>query len=121
MLLTVGPWRPIYLHTYTSYISSHRISSTISPDFSETTLATAFTITPAANVIARVTLKTSQATIRQGETASEGTGDLKWRIKIGQAEDEVQLWWPVGYGKQVLYTVEIEIADEVCFDPLRLK
>ncbi|CEQ39941.1 SPOSA6832_01502 [Sporobolomyces salmonicolor] len=40
-------------------------------------------------------------------TASDD-GEHCWRFE----QDEVELWWPAGMGKQVLYTVKLDLVDE---------
>lgn len=43
---------------------------------------------------------------------SSGTDDavVNWDWENG----EIKLWWPVNYGDQTLYTVEIQLEDAVC-------
>ena len=59
---------------------------------------------------AHVTLRDLEGNIIKHEEdvsvgISEGrnTEIIQWRFK----KDEVQLWWPTGYGQQMLYEVEV--------------
>jgi beta-mannosidase len=68
-------------------------------------------------VKARVSLKDADQVIKQDIISLEGVTDmLKEVTKWGDLN--VEKWWPVGYGKQQLYNVEIELlgADDVVLD-----
>lgn len=49
-------------------------------------------------------LSTHEVPLTKGEN-QESKGTLELELK----KDDVQLWWPVGYGAQPLYTVDVEI------------
>jgi beta-mannosidase len=114
ILLTIGPWKPIYLHTYTHRIADFRITTTVSSDNA---------------VDVTVDVETSSPLVSSGEGKLEasllhpnnmnnlgsrtveledGGAHVSWNTEPG----ELDLWWPVGYGEQNLHTVEIKLYDE---------
>jgi beta-mannosidase len=101
VLMTVGPWRPIYLHTYTDRITDFRartdVSETLSANITvqlETTLKQGSAAISITNSVGAV--------VREGQAkVADGKAEISFTGKAG----EFELWWPVGYGKQPLYTV----------------
>lgn len=109
--MTVGPWRPITLHTYETRISDLYVKSTVSEDFS-ITVDVNFTLSDAIPAAASVALKSPDGVTIMGSN--------NVRIKDGQAivsykfsPGSVDLWYPVGYGQQPLYTVDVLVSHEV--------
>ena len=114
--MTCGPYRPISLITYTARIESANTRASVSaaPALSPALkVDLAVTGDFAAVRKAEVTLKDWQGNLVQGERVQlAGAADLKDVINWDLA-DKVQLWWPVGYGRQRLYTVDICLMGEV--------
>ncbi|KAG9123469.1 hypothetical protein FRC07_014899, partial [Ceratobasidium sp. 392] len=104
-LMTVGPYRPIHLHTYKTRISDVHAKASVS---SVPALSPSLEVIPtlAGNtsdvVKMEVTLRDSDGSAVRAEIFSHAS-KIEWKFKDG----EVALWWPVVYGKQPLYTVEI--------------
>lgn len=106
----------MHLESYRCRLDDVRIDTKLSgKDLSEASLTIDITPTSYASVdslSAQITLKDDQGrTIR---TASRGLreGPLEWTFKSG----EVSLWWPIGYGSQPLYSVEVILLDKVSLD-----
>ena len=114
ILMTVGPWKPIYLHTYTHRITDFRIKTTISSD---------------KGVDVAVDIDVSSPLVSSGKGELEvillhpdntnhigshttGLRDVGVHVSWNTRPGELDLWWPVGYGQQVLHTVEIKLRDE---------
>jgi beta-mannosidase len=109
VLRTVGPWRPISLHSYPARLSDVRVNSDVSEAL-DTKLTVDLALSHDVPATASVVLKDpSGKVVKNAETKFSGkTAKLEWEAKAG----ELELWWPVGYGKQPQYTVEVQVADE---------
>jgi len=110
VLMTAGPWKPITLETYQARISDVDIRAKVSEDLSAN-LEVNFTLSRDDHSIASVNLK--------GPDGSSVAGQNSIRIQQSEAKAQFklsagtyELWYPVGYGKQPQYTVEIEVTDE---------
>ena len=84
----------------------------MSEDLNSCTLAVGVKILGGSNVIssAHVTLRDLEGNIIKHEedvnvgiAEGKNTEIIRWQFK----KDEVQLWWPTGYGEQMLYEVEV--------------
>ena len=110
ILMTAGPWRPISLHTYNTRITDLRIQAEVSESLdanikvslkvSSLTGQTAIALKDQTGLVVR---KSDSLNIRDGETEVDFKG----------AKGDFDLWYPVGYGKQPIYTVQVQVTDEV--------
>lgn len=112
--MTVGPWKPIILETYTARITDVDIRTTISPGM-DATVDVSYTLSVAGRVVSFVEILSPSGAqvISQHGIRVDTVGKANLCLSRGAYEP----WWPVGYGEQPLYTVEITIKDEV-FDDL---
>jgi len=108
--MTVGPWKPIHLHAYTSRLSDIRISAPVDEDFSAK-ISVAVSATPGAAKATVVIDGPDGATVESSDIAlnKEGSGS----VNFTPDKSKVQLWYPVGYGKQPLYTAKVQLLDAV--------
>ncbi|VDC02568.1 unnamed protein product [Peniophora sp. CBMAI 1063] len=109
VLMTVGPWKPIYLHTYTHRIADLRVSSNVSEDLSVTGQVT-FDLDGPVKEGLQVTASIKAASGAQlvAQELSAGTGKFEFSLK----PEEVELWFPIGYGKPALHTFTVALKDE---------
>ncbi|KAG8934637.1 hypothetical protein FRC02_009581 [Tulasnella sp. 418] len=109
VLLTTGPWKPVYLHAYKTRLEDVRITSTVSEDLAAH-IKVDLVASEGFSGKASVVIKNAEGKIvKSGEVnLSAGKGSTAFEAKAG----ELELWWPVGYGKQALHTVEVQLADE---------
>lgn len=109
--MTAGPWKPISLETYQARISDVDIRARVSEDLSAS-LDVSFTLSRDDHSIASVNVRGPDGSLVTGQSSIQiQQSEAKARFKFSAGTYE--LWYPVGYGKQPLYTVEIEVKDEV--------
>ncbi|CAE6472019.1 unnamed protein product [Rhizoctonia solani] len=107
-LMTVGPYRPIHLHTYKTRIADVYVKALVSP---APELACAIEVTPTLHgsisdlLKLDISLRRLDGTIVRNQTFDNGS-KIEWKFTDG----EVSLWWPVGYGQQTLYQVDIAVV-----------
>ncbi|KAF2641045.1 glycoside hydrolase [Massarina eburnea CBS 473.64] len=110
ILLGCGPWKPIRLERYLSRIEDLWVEYEFSDDYERVT-GTVFvkiegsgsvqvTIEPPSPENGFMALKQLQ----HAEGHPEGTLSGKFELR------DVQLWWPIGYGKQALYGVSASLT-----------
>jgi beta-mannosidase len=132
VLRTIGPWRPITLETYAVRLSDVRIRQDVKEDLSAelsvdlevsenssmwcllcrfSELRTLIEIRFAGDLSASVVLKSSAGAVVKSAEVKVKDGKAVAEFKL--AKGEVDLWYPVGYGKPALYTVDVQVADQV--------
>ncbi|KAI5124966.1 hypothetical protein M0805_007392 [Coniferiporia weirii] len=110
VLMTVGPWRPITLHTYSSRIGDVRAIIDVKEDFS-VRADVSFEVEGNTNG-----LKASYTLLAEGEKTIRGDSVIlnngKGKTSFEGKPGDFDLWYPVGYGKQPLYNLQVSIFDE---------
>lgn len=116
ILMTAGPWRPVRLETYTYRFEDVRVDSDLAgPDYKTASLKATVELAPSAastsDLKLKALLKTSGGkTVKEAELGvKEG---LDWKFDKG----EVEAWWPVHYGKQPLYQLDLVLSDKVSYN-----
>lgn len=107
-LMTCGPFRPIILRRYTARIGNVWTHASVTDTNSTATrLKVDVDILGVAALptFIKVALRDAKGTKVELDELSSKSRSVDWRFAPGQ----VQLWWPVGYGDQVLYRVVIEL------------
>ena len=117
VLMTVGPWRPIRLHTYEIRIAEVWANAIVS-DKLEPRLDLSFELagdefTGTVQVSVRGPNRVSVKEIKDVRVAG-GKGSATSAF----GDDEVELWYPIGYGKQPLYEIEVAAIDDVSAFPV---
>ena len=117
MLMTVGPWKPISLHTYQSRISDLYAKSTVSEELAVNVNVT-FSLSHPTSAVASVMLKNPEGEVLMGfkdVKITNGQAAVSYdfspvsaflsplSLLIFFAKGAVDLWYPVGYGKQPLF------------------
>ncbi|TCD70426.1 hypothetical protein EIP91_003507 [Steccherinum ochraceum] len=110
VLMTVGPWKPIYLETYQLRISDVDIRTQVSEKL-DAKVGVHVTLSAAQPAVASVHLKGPDGALLIGQSAMKIT-ESPFSAKFSLSAGVFELWYPVGYGKQPIYTAEIIIADE---------
>ncbi|KAF8580934.1 glycoside hydrolase family 2 protein [Ramaria rubella] len=116
-LLTAGPWQPVIFGQYTAAFSTIHTKAAVSADL-RASLSVDIALSGDAEVANNVKIVMKDAygrILREGERKlqskepdSKATDVVNWTFTA----DEIKLWWPVGYGDQVLYDVEVTLEDE---------
>ncbi|KAH7930093.1 glycoside hydrolase family 2 protein [Leucogyrophana mollusca] len=110
VLMTVGPWKPVYLHTYQTRLTDIDIRSKVSESLG-VKLTVDISLSEKTSGAASVVLKGPQgATIVKESSIKTTSGSARAEFQFNPGD--LDLWYPVGYGNQPLYTVEVQIADE---------
>ncbi|KAG8945738.1 hypothetical protein FRC04_000597 [Tulasnella sp. 424] len=112
-VMTVGPWRPIYLRTYSAAIESLTVQAKVDQNLNMSLNASArlcetsvgarsasFVLIDSEGKV----VKSSSLELLETEPPTYET-HLSWDF----AKDETELWWPVNYGHQTLYTLRSRI------------
>jgi beta-mannosidase len=110
--LTVGPWRPIYLHSYHTSISDLHISALVKESLDADLIVRIALSPPETWTTVEVALKdpeSSTITSQSNINVNNGAARIVFHFENG----EVKLWYPVGYGEQPLYEVQVRIYDDV--------
>ncbi|GJJ07590.1 hypothetical protein Clacol_001793 [Clathrus columnatus] len=108
VLMTVGPWRPIRIHSYTSRMTDLKVSTDVTESLDVTILVSVETDASEGNI--DITIKDPKGTPVQNEISSLKDG--KAVVKFTGTKDQFDLWYPIGYGKQPLYTVQVQFSDQ---------
>lgn len=109
--MTVGPWKPIALDVYESRIAELDIRSQISEAL-DVKLSVVITFPETISSYASFVLRKPDGSVEASANkipVSEGHAGIDFEWQPGQ----LQLWYPVGYGSQPMYAVEVELSDQV--------
>src|SRR3569833_26543 len=107
ILMTCGPWKPIYLETYLSRIDNALVRYELSQDLAVADVTVLVTTSGQTPATVEVELSLAGACLARGSVAST-TSDgepLSFQFTL----DNPLLWWPHGYGEQILYDLKISI------------
>ena len=111
ILMTVGPWKPISLQMYENRINDMDVRSQVSEALG-VKLTANFTCDEKIPGFLSFTLNAPDGSIvtsARKTLTDEGFSEVTFEWPPGA----LALWYPVGYGAQPLYTVEVELKDEV--------
>lgn len=109
ILMTVGPWKAISLHSYKVRITDIDARPHVSESL-QASLSVEVSLSHDAKTSIRL-LNPTGSLITGSEKVSSLPASQE-RFEANLTSDSVQLWYPVGYGKQPLYTLEVTITDE---------
>lgn len=104
IILTAGPWKPIFLETYDNRIEDVHIVSDLAPDHKSARLSlTVKTASDSATYHLEATITDQSGRKVIHESLKSNVGDF--RI------DQPKLWWPNGQGDAHLYSVQVLLID----------
>jgi len=108
VLMSCGPWRPIVLETFVCKISDLSINYILADHLKSVEVtATVTGFGPVGGVTFTLTNnktgeKVASESVRLSTTEKTSVGTASFRV------NDIDLWWPRGYGAQTLYTVSAE-------------
>ncbi|KAF4620078.1 hypothetical protein D9613_005220 [Agrocybe pediades] len=110
ILMTTGPWKPVVLQAYQNRITDLEVRNEVSETF-DVKLTATFTVSEKSQGFASFTLLNPDGTVEASSNkipVETGHAKVDFEWKAGQ----LKLWYPVGYGSQPLYTVEVQLFNE---------
>jgi len=110
-LMTVGPWKPISLQMYGNRIHNMDVRSQVSETL-DVKLTAEFTCDEKIPGFLSFMLKAPDGSA-VASTKKTLTDEGLCQVAFEWPPGALALWYPVGYGAQPLYTVEVELMDEV--------
>ncbi|EKM80323.1 hypothetical protein AGABI1DRAFT_120351 [Agaricus bisporus var. burnettii JB137-S8] len=110
ILMTVGPWKPITFEAYTNRIVDVDIRARVNEDLSVNLSAdVTFAEKKSGFMVFSLSGPDGAATASISPTATD-SGQAK--VSLAFPPGKLSLWYPIGYGKQSLYTASIKFTDE---------
>ncbi|KAI1095304.1 glycoside hydrolase family 2 protein [Rostrohypoxylon terebratum] len=107
-LLTAGPWRPIYLETFVTRISDLGIDIEVLDTLYKAIITVSVELEGAHVDTASTSLEISDPSGRKIDHGEiQGCGSYRFIIQ------NPSLWYPLGYGKQPLYTFTATVGDDL--------
>jgi beta-mannosidase len=110
---------PVFIHAYNAKITEQRVDTILTDSFDKATLKSTISLSDAISGthVNISLLDKSGKTIKSQDVEVKGkkTVEVEWQFDVGK---DVELWWPIGHGKQPLYEVIAEIKHKVSYYPL---
>lgn len=111
ILMTVGPWKPISLQTSQKRITDLDIRTYVSESL-DVKLTVEFALSDKTPGHANFVLKNPNGSEKTSvNSIPTDTDNIK--LSFEWKPGKVQLWYPVGYGTQPIYTIQIKLVDKV--------
>lgn len=111
--MTAGPWRPIHLHSYTTHIQDFRVSSKVDSELAvDVDVSLSLDGPTSGSAVSVFLLDPFGNKIQKSDKPLDGR-DTSAHFHLNKGD--VELWYPVGYGKQPIYSVRVEVKDQVLY------
>ncbi|KIW98715.1 uncharacterized protein Z519_00377 [Cladophialophora bantiana CBS 173.52] len=110
IMVTAGPYMPIYLETYSARLDNVYITTELAGDHSTATLTIGVQATGPPAMVAKVTIL-DQALSQVSQEFDIALDNSK-KGSASVTIIEPKLWWPNGQGPQHLYNVSVSLLDE---------
>ncbi|KAG5639016.1 hypothetical protein H0H81_007924 [Sphagnurus paluster] len=110
VLMTVGPWKPVSLQFYKDRIVELDVRSQISEALDVKLTADIITSDKAPLLVSFILKAPDGSIAASAKNISTIAGVAK--VAFDFAPGKLDLWYPVGYGKQPLYIVEVNLVNE---------
>lgn len=103
VVMCLGPWRDVYVESYSTRIADVLTTTKLSSDFSEAELDVTITLEGAPNEV-RLEVYSPEGKLLETKNVTDSNATFKI--------DNPHLWYPHGYGEQPLYKLVVKCADE---------
>lgn len=111
--MTIGPWKLIKLHTYDVYLADVDIRNVVSEAL-DVKMSVDLLLSDKFSGSASITLKNAQGDVVTEKKIKVESGHAHTELEFSTGE--LQLWYPVHYGKQPLYSIVVAVSDIVNID-----
>ncbi|KAK5108874.1 hypothetical protein LTR62_007764 [Meristemomyces frigidus] len=99
VLLTSGPWRGVHLETYSARVEDVRVDYEVDAGFKKVSGTITATVEGAAGEAVDFDVKLGDDQVFRGTAKVDKNGEASVEFSI----DDTKLWYPHGYGEQILY------------------
>ncbi|KAF5393569.1 hypothetical protein D9757_000065 [Collybiopsis confluens] len=109
ILMTVGPWKSVYLELYQNRISDLDIRSMVSKDLDVKMEVEVSLFDRLSSAPLSLALKAPDGAVVASDNVTADMGQARAVFSFGRGE--LLLWYPTGFGGQPIYTVELTLTD----------
>lgn len=113
VLLTAGPYLPVYLESYDARIEHVHVVPSLAEDHTSASVAVEVAVTPAKGTSLQAHVEIVDAAGTSVRTATVPVSTLKNDSATATASVSIsdpKLWWPNGQGDQHLYTARVRLV-----------
>jgi len=112
-IMTCGPYRPVLIEQYNTKFQDVKILAQVNPELqASVTVELALQGAKEDSLAIRIELLAASGKVVCGFAGLyEKSKTMRLHIK------EPELWWPIGMGKQVLYTVRLTLSNQSVSEP----
>ncbi|XP_014558024.1 carbohydrate-binding module family 35 protein [Bipolaris victoriae FI3] len=108
ILMTCGIWKPISLKTWMSRLSNLDIHYDLSHDLDSASIVAGVEWGGLIDSLTFTVTKKGSSVVEWSDTIDLRSGDRCGTASASGIMEDVELWWPRGYGHQNMYTIQAE-------------
>ncbi|KAG8910599.1 hypothetical protein FRC01_006243 [Tulasnella sp. 417] len=112
-VMTVGPWRPIYLKSYSAAIETLKVQPKVDQQLNMSLDASVhlYKTSVGARNVSFALIDSKGKVIKTSSRELLDTGSIGHDAHVSWefAKEETELWWPVNYGRQTLYSLRVRL------------
>lgn len=111
VLLTAGPWKPIFIETFACRLEDLWVRYELQDNLKTASVRVKVRIWGVADTVGFTIMNNAT-----GDMITDASARVEVGVEAGTAEvsfvlDEIELWWPRGYGAQTLCTLHAYVQD----------
>ncbi|KAH4002834.1 hypothetical protein HBI56_051860 [Parastagonospora nodorum] len=108
ILMSCGPWKPIWLETFVCEIKELSLYYELSADLKSAHLTASISCLGPVNGVMFTILEKGTNTEIASKYVNSPESEVSVTVSASFELDNIALWWPRGYGSQALYSVRAE-------------